>query len=155
MHTGWISEGDGFLALDRNGDGRIDSGAELFGTAFRLPDGSTASDGFAALASLDSNADGVLDAQDDAFDDLLVWSDQNGDGLSAADEIYDLAILGIVGIQLEADATAVLDQGNLIGLQSSYATADGTMHDIVDVWFRTGEEVDIPPIALPSNDWLV
>ena len=51
--TGWISSDDGILVLDRNGNGLIDSGRELFGADTVLSDGSTATSGFAALADLD------------------------------------------------------------------------------------------------------
>ena len=58
--------GSGFLALDRNGDGRINDGSELFGT--------TSGDGFADLAALDSDDNGWIDENDAAYDQLRVWS---------------------------------------------------------------------------------
>jgi hypothetical protein len=64
INTGWVGSGDGLLVLDRNGDGQINDGSELFGTATRRSDGSRASDGFAALSDLDSNHDGVVNGKD-------------------------------------------------------------------------------------------
>ncbi|MFI3121810.1 MAG: hypothetical protein QX203_17715, partial [Methylococcaceae bacterium] len=61
ISSGWVSKEDGLLAIDLNGDGNIDSGAELFGTASQLADGSKAQDGFQALAALDGNRDGKID----------------------------------------------------------------------------------------------
>jgi hypothetical protein len=52
--TGWIAPGDGLLAMDRNGDGAINSDAEHFGSGTLLSNGAKATDGFQALADLDS-----------------------------------------------------------------------------------------------------
>ena len=60
-----MTGGDAFLAIDRNGNGSIDDGTELFG------DQNGAAHGFAELAKFDSNHDGVINAQDDDFDKLL------------------------------------------------------------------------------------
>lgn len=59
--TGWVDGDDGLLALDANGNGRIDAIGELFGNRFE--------GGFAELAGLDSNADRVIDARDAAVND--------------------------------------------------------------------------------------
>ncbi len=61
--VGWTRSGDldGFLAIDRNGNGVIDNGSELFGTATRLRNGRLARNGFEALADLDDNHDGKID----------------------------------------------------------------------------------------------
>ena len=79
--TGWLSADDGFLVLDKNSNGKIDNGTELFGDNTLLSDGTTASDGFAALADLDSNEDGLIDAGDTAYASLRVWQDKNQDGI--------------------------------------------------------------------------
>ena len=59
--TAWIGTEDGFLALDRNGNGSIDNGGELFGDQVILKDGSKSESGFEALAELDDNGDGIID----------------------------------------------------------------------------------------------
>jgi RTX calcium-binding nonapeptide repeat (4 copies) len=93
--TGWVDKGDGILVLDGglNGqaNGSIDNGSELFGDHFVKANGQLAKDGFDALASLDSNADGYVDAQDSAFARLKVWVDANGDGISQDGELRSLA----------------------------------------------------------------
>ena len=71
-HTGWVAPDDGFLVLDRNGNGLIDDGTELFGDSTPLPDGSRAINGFHALAHEDTNNDGRVDAADLRFADLRV-----------------------------------------------------------------------------------
>lgn len=125
--TGWVEPDDGLLALDVNGNGRIDNGNELFG--------SDTTDGFAILATYDSNGDGVIDANDSVFADLKVWTDINSDGYSQADELHSLSDLGISLISL--NATRVADDemnGNFITHESSF-TINGTTQTIVDAWF--------------------
>jgi Ca2+-binding EF-hand superfamily protein len=135
INTGWVSRGDGLLVMDRNHDGRINDGAELFGSATRLANGQRASDGYGALRELDSNGDGVVDAQDGAFADLRVWVDANSDGVSGQGEMRTLASLGITSINAQAVVELSQDNGNLIGLTSSYETTDGATHAAADVWF--------------------
>ncbi len=79
----WISSGDGWLAIDSNENGKIDGVGELFG--------SDGTGGFAALAALDTNADGKIDAQDAAYSQLVVWQDKNSDGVSQAGELLSIA----------------------------------------------------------------
>ncbi len=59
--TAWIGEEDGFLAYDRNNNGIIDNGGELFSDQVVMSDGSISTSGFAALSDIDSNSDGVID----------------------------------------------------------------------------------------------
>jgi hypothetical protein len=139
-HVGWVSAQDGFLALDRNLDGKISDGSELFGAATKMADGTTAKDGFEALRQMDSNYDGKIDAQDARYNDLLVWSDTNQDGISQGAELHHLDDLGITEISLGAQATSVLDQGNWIGLESNYTTADGNTHAMADVWLHISRD---------------
>jgi hypothetical protein len=140
--TGWVSKGDGLLALDRNGDGTINNGSELFGTATTLADGSKAKDGFAALAALDTNGDGRIDASDTDFAALRVWVDANQDGQSQGGELFSLSSLGIASINLDAANTSDMNNGNWIGLSGSYETTDGGVHSIVDAWFRNAGSGD-------------
>jgi hypothetical protein len=62
--TGWVGSGDGLLALDRNGDGAINDGSELFGSATRLADGSTARRLCKPWPRWMTNGDGKIDAKD-------------------------------------------------------------------------------------------
>src|SRR2546421_12739897 len=67
---------DAFLALDRNGNGKIDDGRELFGNFTSQP-ASFAPDGFKALAAFDANGDGQITAADPVYARLLLWRDSN------------------------------------------------------------------------------
>jgi hypothetical protein len=94
--------GSAFLALDRNRNGRIDDGSELFGPA--------TGDGFSELAALDSDGDGWIDEDDAAFRELRVW---NG-----GSELQTLAAAGVGAISVRAVATPFT-------LGRSDATAEG------------------------------
>jgi hypothetical protein len=133
--AGWVSPTDGLLVMDRNHDGKINDGTELFGVATLRPDGTRAGNGYAAMALEDSNHDGKLSATDTHFKDLRVWVDANHNGVSDAGELKTLAELGIVSLDLHAKTSTSVDNGNLIGLVSSYTTADGAQHEMADVWF--------------------
>lgn len=91
MASDWPTATTPWIALDLDGDGKITSGAELFGSSTVLPGGGRAANGFVALAALDANGDGVLDARDPMFAELLLWSDRDGDHQSSPDELRPLA----------------------------------------------------------------
>ncbi|PID29654.1 hypothetical protein CR983_03690, partial [Candidatus Saccharibacteria bacterium] len=112
--TGWASADDGMLALDRNNNGSIDNGQELFGDWTVLQNGVVATNGFEALAEFDDNADGVIDTNDSVFARLRVWRDANNDGISDASELKSLTELGIQSISLGSVATQVTDAMNNI-----------------------------------------
>ena len=136
-HTGWVATTDGLLAMDRNQDGQINDGSELFGSSTLLTDGSKAVDGYVALAALDSNQDGFISNSDTHFADLKVWVDANSDGLTSNGELKSIDSMGIVSISLSVQQTAIVDHGNTIGLTGNYQTADGNVHAAADVWFQT------------------
>ncbi|GIZ10841.1 hypothetical protein NCCP436_02570 [Pseudomonas sp. NCCP-436] len=101
--TGWVKSDDGLLVLDRNGNGTIDSGLELFGENTLLANGQKARDGFEAMQAVDGNGDGKLDASDAVWADLRVWRDLNGDGISQGGELFTLEELGIKSINTGSD----------------------------------------------------
>ncbi|MBX3647524.1 MAG: hypothetical protein KF766_07665 [Rhodocyclaceae bacterium] len=102
--TGWVSSDDGFLVLDRNGNGQIDNGRELFGDATPLAGGGTAADGFAALAQEDTNADGRVDSLDANWSNLRVWRPQPGTGFRRAAN-FTLGSLGIAASTWRSPST--------------------------------------------------
>jgi hypothetical protein len=102
-----------------------------------IGNGKTAADGYAAMKALDTNNDGVLDANDAAFGELSVWTDNNGNGITDGNELTNLSSLGIDSIALNATKSSQMNNGNLIGLMGSYTTSDGQTHTMGDVWFQT------------------
>ena len=133
------------LAMDRNHDGRINDGSELFGSATRLADGTKARDGYQALAQLDSNHDGRIDKEDTAFGALDVWVDANSDGISQSGELHSLAALGIASLSLKTSQGDAVNQGNIVGLNSSYQSSDGSSHAAADVWFAVAPAESLAP----------
>lgn len=121
--SSWISGEDGILARDINGDGKITSGAELFGNFTKLKNGELAKNGKEALSDLDSDENGVFDERDEAFGQILVWQDKNSDGISQKNELKTLSEHNIKSIDLEfmADNTA-LDKDNKQILIGSFST---------------------------------
>jgi hypothetical protein len=133
--TGWIDPGDGFLVLDRNHDGSINDGSELFGDATLLSSGIKARNGYEALADFDTNRDGRISNGDINFADLKIWTDANSNGFNDYGELQSLSDLNIVSLDLNAAPTSTKDNGNTIGLISSYQTNDGRTQALADVWF--------------------
>ncbi|WP_416190946.1 calcium-binding protein [Neisseria sp. CCUG12390] len=132
--TGWVLSDDGLLVIDRNSDGLINNGGELFGDSTVLKDGSNAAHGYAALAEFDTNSDGKVDAQDADFAKLKVWRDLNQDGVSQDGELFTLAELNIQSIDAAyQDVNTRLGNGNTVAQKGSYTLSDGTTREMGDL----------------------
>jgi hypothetical protein len=96
----WPTASTPWLVLDRDGNGTIDGEHELFGSSTILHDGFRSPNGFIALAELDDNHDGRIDAADPAFVKLQLWADRDRDRQGAGDELV-AAAASIVSISLD------------------------------------------------------
>ncbi|AVS91152.1 hypothetical protein C8246_04145 [Paracidovorax avenae] len=130
--TGWIKGDDGIVVLDRNGNGLIDSGRELFGDQ-TLREGAQAgqgmfyANGYEALAGQDGNGDGVIDAADTAYGQLRIWKDVNQDGISQAGELHTLSDLGIARLNVKGQRSSIdLGHGNTQPWSGSFTRMDGS-----------------------------
>src|SRR5207244_5537642 len=105
-HTGWVGAGDGLLVVDFNHNGQVDDINEISFARFGAP-GATDLEGLAA--AFDSNHDGVIDARDARFGELLVWQDANQQGQTDARVHKSLTAWGITAIGLDRRSPASVE----------------------------------------------
>lgn len=150
--TAWVGLDDGILAVDVNGNGFIDSEAELLGNSFVLSSGSLANNGFAALSQFDSNGSGTVDSADSAATSLRVL---RGDGT-----ILTLQEAGIASLSLQKTNNVLVDASGNTQLATGNATlTSGSTIGLADYLFQqnlfdsyTPDSIELAPDvqALPE-----
>lgn len=142
--TGWVAPDDGLLVIDLDANGNLTTGDNQITSAdefvFTRHAGAEGADGdLEALALVyDSNADGVLNANDSAWSHFKVWRDIDQDGESDAGELQTLAEAGITSLTLSGlpvvDPTvSLLD--NVVKYQTTFTKGDGSTGTAADVGF--------------------
>ena len=136
--TDWPTARTPWLALDRDGNGRIGDGSELFGSMTVLSSGERASDGFAALRELDADGDGHIAPADPGFSRLLVWTDRDGDRRSTPDGLVPASAFGLLSIDLDDTIEPYCDaRGNCEVARAAFRYLDAAGVE------RTGAIVDV------------
>ena len=137
---------DEFLAMDRNGNGSIDDGTELFGDhtpAYPAGSDATTANGFEALDFLESPSYGFsrpdhqIDASDAKFSQLLLWRDANHNGISEPDELRPASQAGVLAISTEYKELRRRDRyGNQFRQRGTILWRDG-LDVVYDVWLQS------------------
>lgn len=145
---------DAWLVLDRNTDGVINDGSEMFGnkTPQPSPPAGHEANGFLALAEYD-NGDEIIDRRDRVYSGLRLWQDRNHDGVSQPIELHTLAEMGVAGISVVYVEEREVDRhGNVFTYKADVHAATGASVGMTawDVWL-----VGVQPELLGEEEFVI
>lgn len=140
---GWSAQGDGVLAFDVDGDGRVNRAEEVSFVGYKAG----ARTDLEGLAAFDTDGDGLLTAADAQWGRFGVFQDKNGNGRQDAGELSSLDALGMTALSLQRHGIAHIDHGNVVFGSSDVSWADGNHTQAGDVMFA-GQDVALPQAAL-------
>jgi hypothetical protein len=144
----WNTSNDAILAMDANGNGRIDDGSEIFTPDFK---GGHFASGSEALASLDSNHDGLIDEHDVDFSKLVVWNDANGNGIDDDGEVTSLASHGVTSLSAPGTPADEQIDGQSVTAHGVVTFADGTTGDYIEAGLDSSLGTPTPLLGVTDS----
>lgn len=163
QRTSWVVATDALFVRDRNGNGFIDNGNELFGNYTLSPQDTYDDSGFTALGYYDENGDNKIDINDPIYGEMQTWQDINQNGISETNELKSLEEAGVKEISLEVKDINHIVVPKLFGgtllydydifEESSVTLADGTTRVAYDIWFESFRTLSqfVPPEDFQLN----
>lgn len=136
----WVGADDGLLVFDYNSDGKVTEAKEF---VFTLHDENAKTDLEAIRNVFDTNQDGLLDAQDDAWENFAIWQDKNQDAMTQDGELFSLDDLGYESLVLNSDNIEQILSGNLVHGGTVLMHESGNNIDAYDVTLNYADVLDI------------
>ena len=124
------TNGDGFLFLDRNGNGIADNGLEFFGNSSEFEDG------FEHLKAYDDNKDGFLSKKDTQYQNVYIWNDFDMDGDCTSNEVVSLEEFGVWSLSIVKTKFGANTPGGVIEYISSAFISDSSSLLVGDAFLR-------------------
>ncbi len=156
VNTAWVAPDDGMLVIDADNSGTVNEAKEYVFTEWS----ETAQTDMEAVAEVfDTNQDGVLDAQDDQFDQFTVWQDADSDGVTDEGELTSLVDLGVESISLnyndDSQSGSAAEGDVVIHGQADLTWQDGSVSLVEDTTFSISAAdvlVDDGDVILPAGE---
>lgn len=140
--TAWLKKGSGFLVWDKNGDGMVNDGTEMFGEATVMSDGKRAENGVEALKDLDSDNNNIINQYDELWGKLRIWHDENSNGKTEEGELSLLSDWDIQSISLDFAEINLKDEAdNKILFESEVVLENGERRKVADIDFQNDKGI--------------
>ncbi|WP_310439830.1 Ig-like domain-containing protein [Sulfuricurvum sp.] len=137
--TAWVSESDGLLAFDSDGNGKIEKASEISFVGYK----EGAQSDLEGLNAFDTNGDGVFNASDAQWDKFGIWQDTNQNGITDDGEFKTLSEMGVASVGLTSDGLfSVVNEQTLHGI-GSMQMGDGSAMAIADVTLEYTNETQV------------